>query len=146
MLASMNEVTLVHLVNDESLPGLTEALGNTNFMDLLEIQIETDPARTCQKIAQATTGANLIFIAMGEACNQLPAIALAQRANKRKILSYHLIVPTLPAFTESWPQAPVTAYFPTGSTIPKDITLHGINVAEFSDLPTFARFIDNCLP
>ncbi len=142
----MNEVTLVHLVSADTPTALTDALAKANFTNYVEIQVEADPARTCQKIAQATTWANLIIIATGEACNQLPAIAVAQRANGKKIVSYQLIEPSLPTFTDSWPQAPVTAYFPTGSTIPRDVTLRGIDVAEFPDLPTFAGFIDNCLP
>ncbi len=142
----MNEVTLVHLVSADTPTALTDALTDANFTNYVEIWVEADPARTCQKIAQATTWVNLIIIATGEACNQLPAIALAQRASSKKIMSYQLIEPSLPAFTERWPQAPITAYFPTGSTIPKDVTLRGIDVAEFPDLPTFAGFIDNCLP
>ncbi len=142
----MNEVTLVHLVSADTPTALTDALANANFTNYVEIQVEADPARTCQKIAQATTWANLVIIATGEACNQLPAIALAQRASGKKIMSYQLIEPSLPTFTERWPQSPITAYFPTGSTIPRDVTLRGIDVAEFPDLPTFAGFIDNCLP
>ncbi len=142
----MNEVTLVHLVSADTPTALTDTLANANFTNYVEIQVEADPARTCQKIAQATTWVNLIIIATGEACNQLPAIALAQRASSKKIMSYQLIEPSLPTFTDSWPQAPITAYFPTGSTIPKDVTLRGIDVAEFPDLHAFAGFIDNCLP
>jgi chemosensory pili system protein ChpA (sensor histidine kinase/response regulator) len=85
-------------------------------------------------------------IATGKACEQLPAIALAQKAGNRKILSYQLISPALPPFTESWPNAPITAYFPPGSTIPRDVSLRGIEVARFPGEPAFAGLIDNCLP
>lgn len=142
----MNEVTLVHLVSAETPFGLAAALANTIFDHCSEIQAQTDPARTCYKISQAVTSKRLVVIATGEACQQLPAIALAQRASGNAILSYHLIEPHLPSFTDSWPQAPITAYFPSGSAIPKEVTLRGVEVEEFTDLSDFIRFIDGCLP
>jgi hypothetical protein len=141
----MNEVTLVHLVSDETppdLPGLLAEIGPTHCVNILA---DPDPARTCQRIAKATSSKNLIIIATGTACNQLPAIALAQRATGKQILGYQLLRPTLPTFTDSWPQGPITAYFPAGLTIPKELTLRGITIRQFANLLEFARFIeDNC--
>lgn len=139
----MNEVTLVHLVNEETPPDLADLLAKTNGADCIDIQVDPDPARTCQRIAKATPSKNLIIIATAGACDQLPAIALAQRATGRAIVGYQLLQPRLPPFTESWPQAPITAYFPVGSTIPKEVTLRGIAIEEFTNLPEFARFIEN---
>ena len=145
MLIPMNEVALVHLVNDETpleLPGL---LVETDSTQCINILVNLDPARTCQGVARATSGKNLIIIATGTACNQLPAIALALRATGKQILGYQLLQPTLPPFTDSWPQAPITAYFPAGFIIPKELTLRGITIKEFANLLEFARFIeDNC--
>jgi len=142
----MNEVTLVHLVSDETPPDLSELLTKTNPTSWINILIDPDPARTCQAIAKATTTKNLVIIATGGACNQLPAIALAQRAAGRAILGYQLLQPVLPPFTDSWPLAPVTAYFPTGSTIPREVALRGITIEEFTGLPEFAQFIENYFP
>jgi hypothetical protein len=146
MLLSMNEVTLVHIVNEETPPGLIGVLANVNFADYCEIQIHVDPARTCQQIAQALTSKRLIVIATGSACRQLPAIAMAQRASGKAILGYQLIAPSLPLFTDSWPQAPITAHFPAGSAIPKEVKLRGIAVEEFTDLTALASFIEGLLP
>jgi hypothetical protein len=145
MLIPMNEVTLVHLVNDATPPDLPGLLAEIDPIHCVNILVDPDPARTCQGIAKATSSKNLIIIATGTACNQLPAIALAQRATGKQILGYQLLQPTLPPFTDSWPQAPITAYFPAGLTIPKELTLRGITIKEFANLLEFARFIeDNC--
>ena len=143
MLIPMNEVTLVHLVSDETPPDLSDLLTKTHPTSCINILIDPDPARTCQEIAKATPSKNLIIIATGSACNQLPAIALAQRAAGRAILGYQLLQPALPPFTDSWPLAPITAYFPTGSTIPREVGLRGITIKEFTCLPEFAQFIEN---
>ena len=149
MLIPMNEVTLVHLVSDETPPDLSDLLTKTHPVtrthpaNCIEIQVDPDPARTCQAIAKATTTKNLVVIATGGACNQLPAIALAQRAAGRAILGYQLLQPVLPPFTDSWPLAPITAHFPTGSTIPREVGLRGITIKEFIGLPEFAQFIEN---
>jgi len=145
MLAPMNEVTLVHLVNDETPRGLADALKGPNPASYIEIHVDPDPARTCQRIATSTSAKNLIIIATGNACNQLSAVALAQRASGKTILRYELVEPALPQFTESWPQAPIAAYFPAGSTIPRNLILRGINVVEFEDLDALARFIQKSL-
>jgi hypothetical protein len=145
MLDPMNEVTVIHLVSRETQPALSEELASSDFTDYIEIGLESDPAKTCAKISQSTTAAHLVIVATGEACTQLPAIALAQKAGNRKILSYQLMSPALPPFTENWPNAPITAYFPPGSTIPRDVSLRGIEVAEFPGVPAFAELIDNCL-
>lgn len=142
----MNEVTVVHLVSADTHPALSAELAICNLTDYIEIQLETDPAKTCASISQSAVTAHLTIIATGKACEQLPAIALAQKAGNRKILSYQLISPALPPFTESWPNAPITAYFPPGSTIPRDVSLRGIEVARFPGEPAFAGLIDNCLP
>ena len=142
----MNEVTLVHLVNEETPSELADLLAKTNRTDYIDVQVDPDPARTCQRIAHSTTGKNLIIIATGTACNQLPAIALAQRAAGKQILGYQLLQPTLPPFTDSWPQAPITAYFPAGFSVPKDLALRGITIKEFANLPEFAGFIENYCP
>ena len=142
----MNEVTLVHLVNEETPSELADLLAKTNRTDYVNVQVDPDPARTCQKIAKTASGKNLIIIATGIACNQLPAIALAQRATGKKILGYQLLQPTLPPFTDSWPQAPITAYFPAGFSVPKDLALRGITIKEFANLPEIAGFIENYCP
>lgn len=141
----MNEVTLVHLVSEETPPDLAEALALVGITEVVQIHMDTDPARTCQRISQSTSAKNLVIIATGNGCNQLPAIALAQRSSGKNILSYQLLQPVLPAFTDSWPQAPVTAYFPVGSTIPKEITLRGIRIEAFEGMPEFAALIENCV-
>jgi hypothetical protein len=148
-LKPMNEISLLQLVGEQSdqiQPALADALTSLPFIDYIEIQVDPDPAQTCLRISQANTAKNLILVATGNSCSQLPAIALAQRASGKQILSYQLIEPDLPAFTDSWPQAPITAHYPTGSRIPKEVTLRGIQIEEFPDAQTFAQFIDNCLP
>ena len=142
----MNEVTVVHFLSADTHPALSAELTTYNFTDYIEIQLETDPAKTCANITQSATTAHLVIIATGKACEQLPAIALAQKAGNKKILSYQLISPALPPFTETWPNAPITAYFSPDSIIPREVSLRGIEVAGFPGEPAFAALIDNCLP
>lgn len=137
----MNEVTLVHLVSEETPPELADLLAKTLGIDCIDVHVDPDPARTCQRIAASTLSKNLIILATGSACNQLPAIALAQRVTGKHILSYQLLQPILPKFTDGWPQAPINAYFPAGSTVPKELALRGITIEEFDSLPDFTEFI-----
>ena len=143
MLLPMNEVAVLHLVSEATPPELSELLAHTRGIECIDVQVDPDPSRTCQRIAKSTSHKNLIIIATGTDCNQLPAIALAQRATGKQIVGYQLLQPTLPAFTDSWPQAPITAYFPAGLTVPKELTLRGITIEEFSNLPELAGFIEN---
>ena len=142
----MNEVTVVHFLSADTHPALSAELTTYNFTDYIEIQLETDPAKTCANITQSATTAHLVIIATGKACEQLPAIALAQKAGNKKILSYQLISPALPPFTETWPNAPITAYFSPDSIIPKEVSLRGIEVAGFPGEPACTALIENCLP
>lgn len=67
-------------------------------------------ARLCGEIAQLDPPGPLFIVAFGAAAAYLPHVALAQRAARRRIGEYVLVHPTLPAVTESWPDAPVTVY------------------------------------
>lgn len=139
----MNEVAVLHLVSEATSPELSEQLAHTRGIECIDVQVDPDPARTCQRIAVSTSHKNLIIIATGTGCNQLPAIALAQRATGKQIVGYQLLQPMLPPFTDSWPQAPITAYFPAGLTVPKELTLRGITIEKFSNLSELAGFIEN---
>jgi hypothetical protein len=66
-------------------------------------------ARTCLAINALAPTAPMTIVAFGEAALALPAVALSQRTAHRLVAGYVLIDGDLPAVTESWPDAPVTA-------------------------------------
>jgi hypothetical protein len=64
-------------------------------------------ARVCAEITRLTPTPPLLIVTEGAYSALLPAIALAQRAARRRVLGYVLIDPEYPPVTEAWPDARV---------------------------------------
>lgn len=64
-------------------------------------------ARVCAEITRLAPTPPLVIVAVGDLAGLLPAVALAQRAARRQVLSYVLIDPEYPAVSEGWPDARV---------------------------------------
>ena len=65
-------------------------------------------ARMCAAINLLDPQPPLVIVAEGALALLVPAIALSQRAARRRVSEYVLIDPELPPVTDSWPDAPVT--------------------------------------
>jgi hypothetical protein len=95
---------------------LGEALGIGEAPGLEEVQTtRVSPpageaplaARVCAEITRLAPRPPLIIVAVGEQALLLPAVALAQRAARRRVLGYVLIDPDYPPVSEGWPDARV---------------------------------------
>lgn len=84
--------TVVVLADLEPVPGPEAALA----------------ARMCAAISALSPTPPLRIVAHGDLAQLLPAVALSQRSLHRPVDRYVLVDPTLPAVTDSWPDAPVT--------------------------------------
>jgi hypothetical protein len=85
--------------------------------------------------------APLFIVAGGVRCQDLPALARAQTAAHRSIISYALISPDFPPSTDQWPSAPVTVYLPQDQEPGKSISLRGFRIQHFTNSPDLANQI-----
>ncbi len=67
-------------------------------------------ARICAAISQLAVAPPLHVVAFGPAALFLPSVGLAQRTARRRIVEYVLVDPQVPPVSDSWPDAPVTAF------------------------------------
>lgn len=79
-------------------------------------------ARTCAAIHLLRPSPPLAIVAIGEAAQLLPAVALSQRSAHRRVSEYLLIDPELPPVSDAWPDAPVTVASDDASS---DGSVHG---------------------
>lgn len=64
-------------------------------------------ARMCAEITRLSPVPPLIIVAAGAYASLLPAVSLAQRAARRRVLAYVLVDPEYPEVSEGWPDARV---------------------------------------
>lgn len=76
--------------------------------------LETMDARICLDVNLLSPTPPLTFVAFGRSALSLPALALSQRAFHRRVASYLLVDPAIPAVTDVWPDAPVSVYLTDG--------------------------------
>lgn len=74
----------------------------------------------------------LVLISSGARCLDLPAIARAQAAVHRAVISYALLSPVFPVSTDQWPNAPVTVYLPADQDPERSVSLRGFEVVHFA--------------
>ena len=97
-------------------------------------------ARVCAEITRLTPTPPLLIVTVGEYCALLPAIALAQRAARRRVVGYVLIDPDYPAVSESWPDARVHVLGTSESNL-RTASLRGWETGPASGLHDLVREI-----
>ena len=65
------------------------------------------------------------FVAYGPTCLSLPAIALSMRSQHRRVRSYVLINPHLPASSDTWPDCPVSVVYADSEDVSSAVRLSG---------------------
>ncbi len=67
--------------------------------------------RLCAALVSVHCPEPVTFVAYGPTCLALPAIALSMRSQHRRVRSYVLIDPHLPASSDTWPDCPVSVVY-----------------------------------
>ena len=65
------------------------------------------------------------FVAYGPTCLALPAVALSMRSQHRRVRSYVLIDPHLPASSDTWPDCPVLVVYADSEDVSSVVRLSG---------------------
>ena len=65
------------------------------------------------------------FVAYGPTCLALPAVALSMRSQHRRVRSYVLIDPHLPASSDTWPDCPVSVVYASSTDVSSIVRLSG---------------------
>lgn len=142
---------IVHLTSIETPEGVTrslpQALGESQ---LITIEVGDSIPQLCLEINRSVNedqpgyqgdARQVVFIASGATCLDLPAIARSQAASHRPVISYALISPVFPVSTDQWPNAPVTVYLPAAQDPERSVSLRGFQVVHFDSPEHLARLI-----
>ena len=81
--------------------------------------------RLCAALMSVHCPEPVIFVAYGPTCLSLPAIALSMRSQHRRVRSYVLINPHLPASSDTWPDCPVSVVYADSEDVSSAVRLSG---------------------
>ena len=81
--------------------------------------------RLCAALMSVHCPEPVTFVAYGLTCLSLPAIALSMRSQHRRVRSYVLIDPHLPASSDTWPDCPVSVVYADSEDVPSAVRLSG---------------------
>ena len=81
--------------------------------------------RLCAALMSVHCPEPVTFIAYGPTCLTLPAVALSMRCQHRRVRSYVLIDPHLPASSDTWPDCPVSVVYANSTDVSSVVRLSG---------------------
>ena len=81
--------------------------------------------RLCAALMSVHCPEPVTFVAYGPTCLALPAIALSMRSQHRRVRSYVLIDPHLPASSDTWPDCPVSVVYADSEDVSSAVRLSG---------------------
>ena len=81
--------------------------------------------RLCAALMSVHCPEPVTFVAYGPTCLSLPAIALSMRSQHRRVRSYVLINPHLPASSDTWPDCPVSVVYADSEDVSSAVRLSG---------------------
>ena len=81
--------------------------------------------RLCATLMSVHCPEPVTFVAYGPTCLALPAIALSMRSQHRRVRSYVLIDPHLPASSDTWPDCPVSVVYANSTDVSSVVRLSG---------------------
>ena len=81
--------------------------------------------RLCAALMSVHCPEPVTFIAYGPTCLTLPAVALSMRSQHRRVRSYVLIDPHLPASSDTWPDCPVSVVYASSTDVSSVVRLSG---------------------
>ena len=81
--------------------------------------------RLCAALMSVHCPEPVTFIAYGPTCLTLPAVALSMRSQHRRVRSYVLVDPHLPASSDTWPDCPVSVVYASSTDVSSVVRLSG---------------------
>ena len=81
--------------------------------------------RLCAALMNVRCPEPVTFIAYGPTCLALPAVALSMRSQHRRVRSYVLVDPHLPASSDTWPDCPVSVVYANSEDVSSVVRLSG---------------------
>ena len=81
--------------------------------------------RLCAALMSVHCPEPVTFVAYGPTCLALPAVALSMRSQHRRVRSYVLIDPHLPASSDTWPDCPVSVVYANSTDVSSVVRLSG---------------------
>ena len=81
--------------------------------------------RLCAALMSVHCPEPVTFIAYGPTCLTLPAVALSMRSQHRRVRSYVLVDPHLPASSDTWPDCPVSLVYANSEDVSSVVRLSG---------------------
>ena len=93
--------------------------------DVADLHAPINAQRLCAVLMSVHCPGPVTFVAYGPTCLALPAVALSMRSQHRRVRSYVLIDPHLPASSDTWPDCPVSVVYASSTDVSSIVRLSG---------------------
>ena len=93
--------------------------------DVADLHAPIYAQRLCAALMNVRCPEPVTFVAYGPTCLALPAVALSMRSQHRRVRSYVLIDPHLPASSDTWPDCPVSVVYANSTDVSSIVRLSG---------------------
>ena len=93
--------------------------------DVADLHATIYAHRLCAALMSVHCPEPVTFVAYGPTCLSLPAVALSMRSQHRRVRSYVLIDPHLPASSDTWPDCPVSVVYANSTDVSSVVRLSG---------------------
>jgi hypothetical protein len=110
---------------DLQLVDLAIAENGVANQDVADLHAPIYAQRLCAALMSVHCPEPVTFVAYGPTCLALPAIALSMRSQHRRVRSYVLIDPHLPASSDTWPDCPVSVVYASSTDVSSVVRLSG---------------------
>lgn len=110
---------------DLQLVDLAIAKNGDADQDVADLHAPIYAQRLCAALMSVHCPEPVTFVAYGPTCLALPAIALSMRSQHRRVRSYVLIDPHLPASSDTWPDCPVSVVYEDSEEVSSVVRLSG---------------------
>ena len=94
-------------------------------LQLVDLHAPIYAQRLCAALMNVRCPEPVTFVAYGPTCLALPAVALSMRSQHRRVGSYVLIDPHLPASSDPWPDCPVSVVYANSEDVSSVVRLSG---------------------
>ena len=93
--------------------------------DVADLHAPIYAQRLCAALVSVHCLEPVTFVAYGPTCLALPAIALSMRSQHRRVRSYVLINPDLPASSDTWPDCSILVVYANSEDVSSVVRLSG---------------------
>ena len=110
---------------DLQLVDLAVAENGVAHQNVADLRAPISAQRLCAALMSVHCPGPVTFVAYGPTCLALPAVALSMRSQHRRVRSYLLIDPHLPASSDTWPDCPVSVVYANSEDVSSVVRLSG---------------------